>query len=162
REVAVDADGHFELWPLAPGDYFVRITFEGGSNDALLLLPVYYPGVLGKTAASIVHVEEGQSKDVELFLPARPTSRKVQVLAVDRNGRPMPAIKIELEDMRRPGEVESDVRIGLDKDGKESLTISSGYSYHLHAGSLESGHQGWCSKPVLIAAGATPVQARFV
>jgi hypothetical protein len=161
RAVMVDADGHFTLWPLPPGDFLVRITFTGVGANNLLLLPAYYPGVLGKTAAAIVHVQEGEAKDVELLLPPIPAPRKVQFEAVDRDGRPMRAIRLELEDLRRPGEMESENGFGLDAAGEGFALISPGYSYHLHAGS-ENNHPVWCSKPVLIAAGATPVRARFV
>jgi hypothetical protein len=161
RAVMVDGDGHFTLWPLPPGDFLVRLTFTGVGANNLLLLPAYYPGVLGKTAAAIVHVQLGESKDVELFLPPVPAPRKVQIVAVDRDGRPMRAIRLELEDMRRPGEMESENGFGLDAAGEGFALISPGYSYHLHASS-ENSHPVWCSKPVLIAAGATPVRARFV
>ena len=164
RPVAVDADGHFELWPLAPGDYLVRITFASSATEKFLLLPIYYPGVLSKTAAAIVHVEEGQSKNVELLMPPTPAPRKVQFVAVDRDGRPMRVIKIQLEDMRRPGEIASEVSMGLDAHGEGFVMISSGYANRLHVRSdtLPTNDQGWCSKPLQIAAGATLVRARFV
>jgi hypothetical protein len=162
KQAMIDENGQFDLWPLPPGDYLVRVNFTSSATDAVLLLPVYYPGVLGKTSAAIVHVQEGQSKDVELFLPATPAPRKVHFVAVDRDGRPMRAMKIQLEDLRHPGEAEGEVRIGLDRDGEGYLTISPGYSYHLHGSSLEGGDQAWCSKPAQIAAGTKPVHVLFV
>jgi hypothetical protein len=162
RPALVDGDGHFELWPLPPGDYLVRVSFANSATEHVLLLPVYYPGVPGKTAAAIVHLEEGQSKDVDLLLPAIGAPRKVQFVAVDGNGRPMRAVKVELEDMRRPGEMESEVSFGLDADGGGFVMISPGYSYQLHASTSPTSGQALCSKPVQIAAGTTPVHARFV
>jgi len=161
RPVLVDGDGHFELWPLAPGDYLVRVTLASSATEPVLLPPVYYPGVLGKTAAAIVHVEEGQSKDVDLLLPAMPAPRKVQFVAVGGDGRPMPVIKIDLEDLRRPGEMESEVNMRLDAGGEGFVMISTGYSYRLHASTSRTGGQV-CSKPVEIEAGATLVRTRFV
>jgi hypothetical protein len=164
RPVAVGADGHFELWPLAPGDYLVRITFASSATENFLLLPIYYPGVLSKTAAAIVHVEEAQSKNVELLMPPTPVPRKVQFVALDRDGRPMPVIEIELEDLRRPGEIESEVSMSVDTHGEGSVMISSGYSYRLHvrANTLRTNDQGWCSKPLQIGAGTMLVRTRFV
>ena len=162
RPAEVDADGHFTLWPLPPGNYLVRITFASMRTEDVLLLPVYYPGVLGKTAAAIVHVQEGQSTDVEFLLPTTPAPRKVQFFALDRDGRPMQGIKIELEDMRRPGEVESEILPGLDADGEGFVMISPGYAYRLHASSLGSSVQAWCSKPLSIEPGTTLVRTRFV
>ena len=162
RPVAVGADGHFELWPLAPGDYLVRITFASSATENFLLLPIYYPGVLSKTAAAIVRVEEGQSKNVELLMPPTPAPRKVQFVAVDRDGQPLRVIKIELEDMRRPGEIASEVSMGLDAHGEGFVMMSSGYAYHLHASSSGSSVQAWCSTPLSIAAGAALVRTRFV
>jgi len=162
RRVKIDESGRFDLWPLSPGDYLVRVNFTSSATGAFFFVPVYYPGVQRKTAAAVVHVQEGEATDVELPLPAATPPRKVHLVAVDRNGHPMRAMKIELEDLRDPGELEGEVSIGLDSVGEGDLTISSGYSYNLYGSSLERGDQAWCSKPVQITANTAPVQARFV
>ena len=73
----------------------------------------------------------------------------------------MKKIYIQLEDLRHPGDAASYVNVDLDLTGAGTITIYSGYAYHLH-GSHWVGYQNdWCAKPVVIPEGTGPIEARF-
>jgi hypothetical protein len=156
-----DENDHFDLWPLPPGDHYVGVNITSSPKQDAPFPPTYYPGVANPKAASIVHLEEGEVKNLELPLPEVARPRAVHFVAIGLDGKPMKRIYIQLEDLRHPGDAASYVNVDLDSNGAGTMSIYSGYSYHLH-GSQYVGGSDWCSKPVVIPAGTKPVEARFV
>jgi hypothetical protein len=157
-----DEVGRFDLWPLPPGDYYLGVNINSSPKKDAPFPPTYYPGVANPKAASIVHIEEGEVKDLELALPEVARPRKVHFVAIGLDGKPMSKIYIQLEDLRHPGDAASYVNVDLDTNGAGTMAIYSGYSYHLHGSHWVSYGNDWCSKPVVIPAGTGPVEARFV
>jgi hypothetical protein len=157
-----DENGRFDLWPLPPGDYYVGVNINSSPAADAPFPPTYYPGVTSRKAASIVHVEEREVKELELPLPETATPRTVRFTAIGLDGKPLKAIYIQLEDLRHPGDAASYVNLDLDGNGTGTLTVYSGYAYHLHGSHWVSYGNDWCSKPVVIPAGTKPVEAQFV
>jgi hypothetical protein len=157
-----DENGRFDLWPLPPGDYYVGVNINNSPKADAPFPPTYFPGVTSRKAASIVHVEEGEVKDLELPLPEVAKSRTVHFVAIGLDGKPLRAIYVQLEDLRHPGDAGSYVNVDLNNNGEGTLTVYSGYSYHLHGSHWVSYGNDWCSKPVVIAGGTGPVDVRFV
>ena len=124
--------------------------------------PTYYPGVSTQKAAAIVHVAEGEAKELEVSITETSIPRKVFFQAIGLDGEPMPVLGIDMEDLQHPGEAPGHVNIGLDGDGSGILIVSAGHAYHLHAHSDASRDTQWCSKPVTITAGTASVRVRFV
>lgn len=158
----IDEDAHFDLWPLPPGDYYVGVNINSSPKADAPFPPTYYPGVTKKEAASIVHVKEGETKELEITLPEVAVPRTVQFVAIGLDGKPLRKIYIQLEDLRHPGDAASYVNVDLDERGAGTLTVYAGYAYHLHGSHWVSSGNDWCSKPVVIPAGTAPVEARFI
>ncbi|HET9405908.1 MAG TPA: hypothetical protein VFO39_01595 [Candidatus Sulfotelmatobacter sp.] len=156
-----DEDGRFDLWPLPPGDYYVGVNINSSPKVDSPFPPTYYPGVVSPKAATIVHLETGEVKDLELRLPELAQPRTVHFVAIGLDGKPLRAIYIQLEDLRHPGDASSYVNVDLDANGSGAVTIYSGYSYHLHGSHWVSYGHDWCAKPVLVPAGSDPVNVRF-
>jgi Carboxypeptidase regulatory-like domain len=157
-----DENGHFDLWPLPPGDYHVGVNINSSPKADSPFPPTYFPGVTSEKAAAIVHVEEGEIKELELRLPEVAKTRLVHFVAIGLDGKPLKAIYVQLEDLRHPGDASSNVNVDLDSTGAGTLKIYSGYSYHLHGSHWVSYGNDWCSKPVMVLAGTEPVEARFI
>jgi len=157
-----DENGHFDLWPLPPGDYYVGVNINSSPSKESPFPPTYYPGVANPKAASIVHLEEGEVKELELPLPEIAKPRVIHFVAIGLDGKPLRKIYIQLEDLRHPGDAASYVNVDLDSKGVGTMTVYSGYSYHLHGSHWVSYLNDWCSKPVVVRAGTEPVEARFV
>jgi hypothetical protein len=157
-----DEDGNFDLWPLPPGDYYVGVNINSSPKQDAPFPPTYYPGVANPKAASIVHLEEGEIKNLELPLPEVAKPRVVHFVAIGLDGKPLNKIHIQLEDLRHPGDAASYVNVDLDSNGAGTMVVYSGYSYHLHGSHWVSYGNDWCSKPVVIPAGTKPVEVKFV
>ncbi len=158
----IDEGGRFDLWPLPPGDYYVGVNINSSPKTDVPFLPTYYPGVTKQSAATIVHVANGETKELELPLSIFATPRSVHFTATGLDGKPLRTIYVQLEDLRHPGDAASYVNVDLDEKGSGSLmTIYSEYSYHLH-GSHWVGGQDWCAKPVVIPKGTKAVEANFI
>jgi len=138
-----DEKDRFDLWPLPPGDYYVGVN-------------------ISPKAATIVHLDAGEVKDLELPLPETAKPRTVHFLAIGLDGKPLQKIYIQLEDLRHPGDAATYVNVDLDSKGAGTMTIYAGYSYHLHGSHWVSYGNDWCAKPVLVPAGTEPVQTKFV
>jgi hypothetical protein len=158
----IDDQGRFDLWPLPPGDYFVGVNINSSPSQESPFPPTYYPGVANPKAASIVHLQEGEIKELELPLPEVAKPRLVHFVAIGLDGKPLRKIYIQLEDLRHPGEAASYVNVDLDENGAGTMTIYSGYSYHLHGSHWVSYGNDWCSKAVAVPEGIAPVEAKFV
>lgn len=152
-----DENDRFDLWPLPPGDYFVGININSSPKPDAPFPPTYYPGVTSRDAASIVHVGQGEARELELPLREVAEPRRVDFVAIGLDGKPMRKIYIQLEDLRHPGDTASYVNVDLDALGRGMLTVYAGYSYHLHGSQSDQ-----CSKPVVITAGTRSVRVRFV
>jgi hypothetical protein len=157
-----DENDRFDLWPLPPGDYYVGVNINSSPEADSPFPPTYFPGVTDKKAAKIVHIDEGEFKELELPLPEVAKERTVNIEAIGLDGKPLREIYVELEDLRHPGDAASCININLDTNGKGTMSIYQGYSYHLHGSHKVSDQNYWCSKPVVIPAGTDPVDARFV
>jgi hypothetical protein len=157
-----DETGRFDLWPLPPGDYYVGVNINSSPKEDAPFPPTYYPGVANPKAATILHLDEGEVKDLELRLPEVAKPRVVHFVAIGLDGRPMSKIYIQLEDLRHPGDAASYVNVDLDSDGAGTMVVYSGYAYHLHGSHWVSYGNEWCSKPVVIPAGTKPVVGKFV
>lgn len=156
----IDDGGKFDLWPLPPGDYYVGVNINSSPKADSPFPPTYYPGVLKQSTAQVVHVANGEVKELELNVPELAKPRPVHFVATGLDGKPLKTIYIQLEDLRHPGDAASYVNVDLDKNGAGSMNIYAGYAYHLHA-SHWAGNTDWCAKPVSIPAGIEPVEARF-
>jgi hypothetical protein len=162
QDFALDKDGRFDIWPLPPGEYFVGVNITSSPSADEPFPPTYYPGVTLKNAAQVVHLSQGQVKDLELVIPQIAEPRQIRFTALGPNGKPMRKVYIQLEDLRIPGDAASYVNVELDDKGRGELTVYSGYSYHLHASHFISNREDWCAKPVLIPAGSKPLTVKFV
>jgi hypothetical protein len=163
RTELTDANGQFDLWPLPAGDYFVRVNINSSPSEDMLIPPTYYPGVSTQKAAGIVHVAEGEAKELEMSITETSVPRKVFFEAIGLDGKPMRALSIDLEDLQHPGEAPGQMDVFMD-DGSGILIVSAGHAYHLHAhrGTNNGTETDWCSKPVTITAGTASVRVRFV
>lgn len=157
----IDEKGRFDLWPLPPGDYYVGVNINSSPKAESPFPPTYYPGVTDKVAAKIVHVAEGEVKELELPLHDFAKPRTVHFVAIGLDGKPMRKIYIQLEDLRHPGDAANYVNVDLDQNGAGTMTIYSGYAYHLHGSHWVSYQNDWCAKPVVIPEGIGPVKTRF-
>jgi hypothetical protein len=68
--VFTDENNRFDLWPLPPGDYYIGVNINSLLKENPAFPPTYYPGVTDKRNAVLVHVAEGEVKEVEISLPA--------------------------------------------------------------------------------------------
>ena len=161
RRSSVDEKGGFDLWPLPPGDYYVGVNITSSADTESPFPPTYYPGVTEKAAAGIVHVVEGDVKDIELPLHDFAKPRTVHFVAIGSEGKPTKEIRILVEDLRNPGYVVNYEVFNLGPNDVGTMTIYSGYSYHLHALNFGGDLDSWCAKPVVIPDGTGPVEARI-
>lgn len=157
-----DENDRFDLWPLPDGDYYVGVNITGSPKLEAPFVPTYYPGVTSQKAASIVHVKQGEIKELEFPLVEIAKPRTVHFVAIGLDGKPLEAIYIQLEDLRHPGDAGSYVNVALDHDGVGVMTVFSGFSYHLHGSHWVGYGNDWCSKPVLVPAGTQPLEVRFL
>jgi len=156
-----DENGRFELWPLPPGDYYLGVNINNSPKEDTPFPPTYYPGVISQKAAHIIHLDEGQIKEVELPLPELAVPRTVHFVAIGLDGKPMKHIYIQREDLRHLGDAASYVNVDLDENGAGSMIVYAGFAYHLH-GSEFRGNRDWCAKPVVISPGTESISVRFV
>jgi hypothetical protein len=156
-----DEDGRVDLWPLPPGDYYVGVNINSSPKLESPYPPTYYPGVTEMKAASVVHVYEGEVKEINLPLPEVAQPRIVNFVATGLDGKPLKAVYVQLEDLRHRDDAFSYVNVDLDGSGAGTLTVYSGYSYHLHASHWVSAGTDGCAKPVLLTAGSEPVKVHF-
>jgi hypothetical protein len=157
-----DDENRFKLWPLPPGDYYVGVNINSSPSAASPFPPTYYPGVTNQLDATIIHISEGEVRELELPIRELARPRLVHFIAIGLDGKPMKTIYIQLEDLRHPGDAESYVNVDLDAEGAGTLNVYEGYTYHLHGSHWVSYGNDWCSKPVLIPAGINPVNVTFV
>jgi hypothetical protein len=89
--------GEFRIFALAPGEYYLSVTFSGefgDSNDRAAYAPIYYPGTADPDLAERLIVASGQTvTDLSLTLVPVQTVR-VSGTAVDSEGRPMPGLLV--------------------------------------------------------------------
>ena len=108
-----DDMGHFRMYGLAPGDYYISATlramggmgFEGGQSDITTgYAPTYYPGTASSQQADRVTVGLGAEMSGITFslLPVRTV--KVSGTAVDSSGKPMAGAFVMLSADMRSGE----------------------------------------------------------
>ena len=108
-----DDMGHFRLYGLAPGDYYVSATlrpiggmgFEVGQSDVTTgYAPTYYPGTASSQQADRISVGLGGEMSGITFslLPVRTV--KVSGTAVDSSGKPMAGAFVMLSADMRSGE----------------------------------------------------------
>lgn len=71
KQVFTDANDRFDLWPLPPGDYFLGVNISNPGKPGSPFPPTYYPGVPTEAAAGIIHLDQGQIREIELPLPER-------------------------------------------------------------------------------------------
>jgi hypothetical protein len=164
-EAYTDANGNFDLWPIAPGDYYVGINITSSPKADAPYTPTYYPGVTDIKAARVVHIEEGETKEIEFPLPDFAEKRVVRFVAIGLDGKPLRKVRVQSEDLQHPGDsMNSLVVVDLDTNGAGTMNIYSGFTYHLHASasSVSSRRTTWCAAPVLVSAGSGPVDIRFV
>lgn len=157
-----DERNRFDLWPLPPGDYYVGVNINSTPKADSPFPPTYYPGVTEQKAARIVHIAEGEIKDLEISLPESAVPRAVHFRAIGLDGKPLRTIYVQIEDLRHPGDAASYVNVDLDPNGAGTLNVFSGYSYHLHGSHWVKYGVDWCAKPVVVPAGAGPVNVQFV
>jgi hypothetical protein len=67
--IFTDEHHRFDFWPLPPGDYYVGVNIKNLSKEGALFPQTYYPGATDKRNAIMVHLTEGEVKDVEIPLP---------------------------------------------------------------------------------------------
>jgi len=156
----VGEDGNFDLWPLPPGDYYLGLNINGSPTPDAPLLPTYYPGVLKRSEAQVIHIEEGEVKQLDLKIHDLAKPRTVQFVATGADGKPLKTVYIQTEDLRHPGDAVSYVNVDLDAQGAGTMVVYEGFNYHLHA-SHYAGNKDMCAKPVVIPDGAGSLQAQF-
>jgi hypothetical protein len=158
-------DGHFDIWPIPAGDYYVGINLTASPTPQEPYQPTYYPGVTEKKDARVVHLQSGETKYIEFPAPKMSTTRLVHIVAIGPDGNPLRSIQVQREDLQHPGDAfNTTVNVDLDANGAGSMNVYSGFTYHLHANarSATSVTTTWCAAPILIPAGSEPVDVRFV
>ena len=156
-------DGHFEMWPIPPGDYYVGINITSSPTPQAPYLPTYYPGVTDKKAARIVHIEEGETKSIEFPVPKLARQRTVHVVAIGLDGKPLRKLRVQVEDLQHPGDAINIIPdLDLDANGAGTMSVYAGFTYHLHARYILLYRHTWCAAPVLIPAGSEPMEVRIV
>jgi hypothetical protein len=66
--VFADEKDRFDIWPLPPGDYYVGVNINSSMKESSPSARTYYPGVTDKSNAILVHLAEGEAKEVEIPL----------------------------------------------------------------------------------------------
>jgi hypothetical protein len=156
-------DGQFDIWPIPAGDYYVGINITKSPTPEMSYEPTYYPGVTDKKAARVVHLEPGEVKYIELPVPKFAQERLVHIVAMGLDGKPLPKVRMQREDLQHPGDaINSTVDVDLDANGAGTMNVYAGITYHLHASYFVGYRHTWCAAPVLIPAGSEAVEARFV
>lgn len=95
---ASDDRGHFRVFGLPPGDYYVMALtgLFAGPEGAAGFAVTYYPGTTTPPDAQAVHVGFGQDK-VGLSFAAQPaTMANLSGVAVDSEGKPVPGASMTL------------------------------------------------------------------
>jgi hypothetical protein len=129
-----DANGRFKLWPLPPGDYYVGANIANALNDSPPFPTTYYPSAPDQTNATIVHVAEGEVKDLEIALPAVPALRTLRVSASGLDGKPLAArLWLQIQDMTNPNGAASFLTIDVNPSGDGQVSIYAGDSYRVRA-----------------------------
>ena len=67
--IFTDEHHRFDFWPLLSCDYYVGVNIKNLSKEGELFPQTYYPGATDKRNAIMVHLTEGEVKDVEIPLP---------------------------------------------------------------------------------------------
>jgi hypothetical protein len=159
----VDPDGSFDIWPIAPGDYYVGININTSPTPVSPFVPTYYPGVTDKAKARIVHIDAGETKYIEMPEPGPVQNRTVYIEAVGMDGKPLPKVRVQRENLQSPGDPTNfTLDVTLDADGSGTISVYSGIAYHLHASSLGGWRSFQCAEAVTVQAGYEPVRVRFV
>ena len=110
RFAQTDDGGHFRIYGLPPGDYYLSATLRQGpmmgfeSDSVATYAPTYYPGTASAQQAERVSVGLGAEMSGVTFslLPVRTV--KVTGTAVDSTGRPMAGAFVMLREDVRMGE----------------------------------------------------------
>jgi hypothetical protein len=160
--VYTDESGHFDVWPIPPGDYYVGINITSSPTPTSPYTPTYYPGVTDKKAARVVHIDEGETKYIKFPLPDFAQKRVVHFVAIGLDGKPLRKVRVQWEDLQHPGDAINTVDVDLDANGSGAMNVYSGFTYHLHASYVWLYRTTWCAEPVLVPAGSEPVNVRFV
>jgi hypothetical protein len=158
-----DADGSFDIWPIAPGDYYVGININVAPTPQSPFAPTYYPGVTDRAMAGVVHIKAGEITYVELPEPKPAQKRLIHIQAVGLDGKPLPKVRVQWEDLQHPGDaINSTVNVDLDSNGSGTMNVYTGINYHLHASYVGLYRTTLCAEPVTVPAGAEPAKVRFV
>lgn len=154
----------FDLWPLIPGDYVVTLNaIEPPSEDAPYA-PTYYPGVTSRAAASVIHVDEGRTVEIEFHVPAVLEQRliTVQVLSADKKPLGGEAVSVEIVDISNPDGTKRAAEQGVNAAGKTSLSGYAGRRYRI-SGYLRNPNGGKsCSASVVVKEGSEPAAVTLV
>ena len=91
-----DADGHYEIGPLPPGEYQVGVNVEWPARLESPYPPTYFPGVVTRAQAETITVREGEMRRANFLLPRKLTRVSVSGTVVFPDGTPAPDVDVHL------------------------------------------------------------------
>jgi Carboxypeptidase regulatory-like domain len=124
-----DADGHFEIGPLPPGEYHVGVNVEWPAGLDSPYPPTYFPGVLARAQAETIALGEGEMRRADFVLPRTLTRLAVSGAVVFPDGTPAPNVAVHLV----AGTASGIATTRTDASGSFTLTGLSGSTYSLRA-----------------------------
>jgi hypothetical protein len=155
-------DGKFDLWPLLPGDYLVAVNANKSPSTDAPYPATYYPGVTKRETASVIHVNEGDTREIEFRVGDLELPRTISISVVLHDGTPAKGAYAYLEDLDHPGgRVGSGVTPVL-PDGSQNLTGFVGRKYRVHAVLHKGVDNELCAAPVSVPMGGERVHLKVV
>jgi hypothetical protein len=93
---STDADGRYEIGPLAPGEYQVGVNVEWGPRLDAPYPPTYHPGVLTRAQAESITLREGELHQTNFVLPRKLKAVTVSGAIVFPDGTPASNVNVSL------------------------------------------------------------------
>ena len=132
-EVKTDANGHYELKNLRPGEYYLGINLARTPSKEMPYTRYLFPGTEDPAAAIPALVGEGQQiKKYDFPIPAAQKERQVEGFVFWPDGRPAENVNIFLEDLRWPWQTNV-VLATTDAKGHFTVSAFDGTRYRIHA-----------------------------
>ena len=94
-----DSTGVFYAYNITPGFYTISVNYSLPPNGKSPYSTVFYPGVAGRSQASVIEIKAGEEKkDFEFQLPPRLNERIVKGSVIWADGTPAIGVNVYLKD----------------------------------------------------------------
>ena len=132
-EVKTDAEGHYELKNLRPGEYYLGINLARTPSKEMPYTRYFFPGAEDSAAAIPALVGDGQQiKKYDFPIPAAQKERQVEGFVFWPDGHPAENVDIFLEDPRWPWQTNV-VLATTDAKGHFTVLVFDRTHYRIHA-----------------------------